>query len=116
MRNARQYFPGRELAVLHLMRADRMRTAFYFFLLCAMLPVFAEAQESPTPSASPAASPTRIVRLSFVPPPIEGTFSLGIYDQDNKLVRILHREANLSEFAVGHDALDTSWDGKNDAG
>jgi hypothetical protein len=98
------------------MRADCMRTAFYFFLLCATLSAFTQAQESPTPSASPAASSTRTVRLSFVPPPLEGTFSLGIYDQDNKLVRILHREADLSEFAIGHDALNTSWDGKNDAG
>jgi hypothetical protein len=93
-----------------------MRTGSDIFLLCAALLAFAQAQESPTPSASPAASLARTVRLSFVPPPLQGTFSLGIYDQDNKLVRILHREADLSEFAVGHDALNTSWDGKNDAG
>ena len=74
------------------------------------------AQESPsstlTPSASP--SPTRGVRISFVPPPLEGTISLGIYDGNGKLVRILHQQAKLDEFTIGADALVTKWDGKND--
>jgi hypothetical protein len=45
---------------------------------------------------------------------MEGTISLGIYDSTGKLVRVLHQEAKLSEFAVGADALGTQWDGKND--
>jgi hypothetical protein len=76
------------------------------------------AQESPPPSAAPAAttSPARSVRISFLPPPLEGTISLGIYDEWDQLVRILHQEAGLDEFTVGEDALITKWDGKNDDG
>src|SRR5438309_2479046 len=90
------------------------------------------AQESPTATPSPtpeefatpsltleqtpSAPPTRTVRLSFVPPPLEGTISLGIYDGNGKLVRVLHHEAELNDFIVGADALVTQWDGKNDDG
>ena len=99
------------------------------------------AQESPTPMPSPlteespalsispvesvtpsvpeqtaSASPARSARISFVPPPLEGKISLGIYDTQGKLVRVLHREADLNEFTIGADALVTQWDGKNDNG
>ena len=56
------------------------------------------------------------MRISFLPPPLEGTISLGIYDAKGKLVRVLHREADLDAFEAGKDALMTSWDGTNDAG
>jgi hypothetical protein len=71
------------------------------------------AQQSPSPTA-PAGG--KSVRISFLPPPIEGTLSLGIYDRAGKLVRVLRREADLDEFEIGQDSLSTSWDGKNDAG
>jgi hypothetical protein len=90
------------------------------------------AQESPTPTASPtpeesvppspipeqtpSVSPARTVRLSFVPPPLEGTISLGIYDGSGKLVRTLYQQAELKEFTIGADALVTQWDGKSDEG
>jgi hypothetical protein len=47
---------------------------------------------------------------------MEGTISLGIYDQSGKLVRVLHRNTQLNDFTVGADALVTRWDGKDDAG
>ena len=85
----------------------------------------AVAQE-PTPSVSPSPTatstptptptPTRSIRISFLPPPLEGTISLGIYDEWNKLVRVLHQEADLDEFTVGDDALSTKWDGRDDKG
>jgi hypothetical protein len=104
--------------------------------------VFAVAQELPTPTPSviseespslssspeksvtpspaseqpPSALPTRNARINFVPPPLEGTISLGIYDGNGKLVRVLHQEAELNEFTIGADALLTQWDGKNDDG
>ena len=56
------------------------------------------------------------VKISFLPPPLEGTISLGIYDRDGKLVRVLHREAELADFEVAPDALRTAWDGKDDGG
>ena len=74
------------------------------------------ASPSPTPEQTPSASPARSVRIIFVPPPLEGTISLGIYDGNGKLVRVLHQEAELNEFIVGADALVTQWDGKNDDG
>jgi hypothetical protein len=66
-------------------------------------------QTAPTPAP-------RSVRISFLPPPLEGTISLGIYDQWGGLVRVLHQEAELDEFTVGEDALLTRWDGRNDDG
>ena len=84
-------------------------------LIAIFLTTFvAAAQESPPPAtASPA---PRSVRISFVPPPLEGAISLGIYDAKGKLVRVLHREADIGDFEIGNDALSTTWDGKNDAG
>ncbi|HEY9419100.1 MAG TPA: hypothetical protein VIP49_02830 [Candidatus Udaeobacter sp.] len=83
--------------------------------ICAAL-----AQETPSttpiPTPSPNISPTRSVRISFVPPPLEGTISLGIYDSNSKLVRVLHQEARSNEFTIGADALVTQWDGKDDDG
>ena len=47
---------------------------------------------------------------------MEGTISLGIYDQSGKLVRVLHQNAQLDDFTIGADAFVTRWDGKDDAG
>jgi hypothetical protein len=86
------------------------------------------AQESPTPtppseestspsaSSSPSASAARNVPLRFVPPPMEGTISLGIWDSNDKLVRVLHREAKIDSFTVEENSLSTTWDGRNEAG
>ena len=88
---------------------------------------------SPTPSAVPSTSPSdvpstspvatlspspiaRNVRISFVPPPLEGTISLGIYDKNGKLVRVLKQEVEFDEFEVGADALNARWDGQDDDG
>ena len=68
----------------------------------------------PMPEQTPSASPARSVRISFVPPPLEGRISIGIYDAKGKLVRVLHQEAELNEFKIGADALVTQWDGRND--
>lgn len=47
---------------------------------------------------------------------MEGTISLGIWDSNDKLVRVLHREAKIDSFTVEENSLSTTWDGKNDAG
>jgi hypothetical protein len=73
------------------------------------------AQET-SPTVTPSPAPSRPVRISFVPPPLEGKISLGIYDENNQLVRVLHQEADLEDFMVGADALVTKWDGKDDFG
>jgi hypothetical protein len=73
-------------------------------------------QESPTPEPAASPAPTRNVRISFVPPPLDGTISLGVYDAKGKLVRVLFREADINEFTIGQDALSKTWDGKDEAG
>ncbi len=70
----------------------------------------------PTPGQTSSVSPARSVRINFVPPPLDGKISLGIYNTKGELVRVLHRAADLNEFKVGADALMTQWDGKNDNG
>src|SRR5512133_378160 len=72
------------------------------------------APPSPTAEQTPSPSPARSVRISFIPPPMDGTISLGIYDQAGKIVRVLNQNAQLNDFAIGADALVTRWDGKND--
>jgi hypothetical protein len=69
---------------------------------------------SPIQEQTPSPSPARSVRISFIPPPMDGTISLGIYDQTGKLVRVLHQNAQLNDFAIGADALVTRWDGKDE--
>jgi len=106
-----------------------MTKAIYLTFLTVLLAVWTLfAQESPSPtetasptpeqtsSPSPSASTARNVPLRFVPPPMEGTISLGIFDSNDKLVRVLHREAKIDNFTIDENALKTTWDGKNDAG
>src|SRR5207247_9291235 len=74
---------------------------------------FLRAQET-SPLPSPTATPPRSVRISFVPPPLEGKISLGVYSEWGQLVRVLHQEAEFDEFTIGADALSLKWDGKDD--
>jgi hypothetical protein len=69
-----------------------------------------------TPSPSLAAATARNVPLRFVPPPMEGTISLGIWDSNDKLVRVLHQEAKIDIFTIDENALKTTWDGKSETG
>src|SRR6476661_1334657 len=112
---AGQPFPGCRLAALHLILSWNKNI---IALLVTLIAFDAIAQESPSPSPSPteSASPSRNIRVSFVPPPLDGTISLGVYDAKGNLVRVLFREADINEFTIGNDALTTSWDGKNDSG
>ena len=86
---------------------------FFVLLLTSVVAVHGQESPTPEPTSSP---PARSARVSFLPPPLDGTISLGIYDAKGKLVRVLHREADINEFDIGTDALSTTWDGKDDAG
>jgi hypothetical protein len=97
----------------HSARVMRIRLICFLVLT---LTLSARGQDSPTSEAVATPPPTRSVRVSFLPPPLDGTISLGIYDAKGKLVRVLKREADINEFTIGTDALSTTWDGKNDAG
>src|SRR5258708_448675 len=69
---------------------------------------------SPTPEQTPSPSAARSARISFIPPPMDATISLGIYDQAGKIVRVLHEHAQLDDFTIGPDSLETRWDGADD--
>ena len=109
-------------------RYRRMKKKYAAILMVFAIGGIAFAQESPsptetasaspeqTPSPSPSASASRNVQLRFVPPPMEGTISLGIFDSSDKLVRVLHRESKVENFTIDENSLKTTWDGKNDAG
>lgn len=77
-----------------------------------LAPVSAPGAEPPPPPPAKKGA----VRLTFLPPPMEGTLSLGIYDKTGKLVRVLAREATEKDFTIGLNGLITSWDGRDDAG
>ncbi len=56
------------------------------------------------------------VQITFLPPPMEGSLSMGIYDKKGKLVRVLHREATEKNFTVGLNGFVTQWDGRDENG
>ena len=101
---------------------ERITSALIVFIASASVVFSQEAIPSGSPTSSPNAtlspspSPPRTVRISFVPPPLEGTISLGIYNDAGKLVRVLHQQASLDAFTIGADALETRWDGKDEDG
>jgi hypothetical protein len=66
--------------------------------------------------AAPSQPPEGGLRIQFVPPPMKGTISLGIYDGKGKLVRVLKREAPPEAFIIALNGLVTFWDGKDDRG
>jgi hypothetical protein len=64
----------------------------------------------------PPAPPSGSLQITFLPPPIEGTVSTGIYTAEGKLVRTLNSEATERDFTVGLNGFITQWDGNDDAG
>jgi len=79
-------------------------------LLALALPLCAQDEDDLPPPKKEG------VQIVFLPPPMEGTLSLGIYNKDGKLVRTLHREAPDKDFTKGLNGLITRWDGRDDAG
>jgi hypothetical protein len=49
-------------------------------------------------------------QLIFVPPPIEGVISLGVYDSKGKIVRVLKKGAGIDSFKSGLNGLFIDWD------
>ncbi len=87
-----------------------MRSLASVLALCLLLAPFAPAQVE-NPPAAPG------VNVVFLPPPLPGTISLGIYDKGGKLVRTLRAEAAPEkDFTVGLNGLIAPWDGNDDDG
>ena len=57
---------------------------------------------------------TSAEQLMFVPPPVEGLISLGVYDSKAKLIRVLKKAATIDSFKSGLNGLFVDWD-HNDA-
>jgi hypothetical protein len=55
-------------------------------------------------------------QLMFIPPPIEGLISLGVYDGHGKLVRVLKQAAEVDSFKSGLNGLFVDWDGTDGTG
>jgi hypothetical protein len=88
---------------------------------CALLLAQVCAQQAPNQTQpisqpQPVAVPAGSVKITFLPPPLEGTLSLGVFDRSGKLVRTLKSEAVPADFTVGLNGLITSWDGRDDSG
>ena len=79
------------------------------WVLAAQVAFAQQAEEQPSPKAVG-------VQITFLPPPVEGTISLGIFTAAGKLIRTLHRDATQKDFVVGLNGFITRWDGRDDAG
>jgi hypothetical protein len=55
-------------------------------------------------------------QLLFVPPPVEGVISLGVYNSKGKLIRVLKRASGIESFKSGSDGLVIDWDRKDAEG
>jgi hypothetical protein len=55
-------------------------------------------------------------QLMFIPPPVEGLISLGVYDTRGKLVRVLKQAAEVDSFKSGLNGLFVDWDGTDATG
>ena len=91
----------------------RERLAALSFLAALALTPFVSTPATAQDEAPPQKSG---VRITFLPPPMEGTLSLGVYDKRGKLVRVLAQEATEKDFTVGLNGLITLWDGRDGAG
>lgn len=56
------------------------------------------------------------VQISFTPPPMDGVITMGVFDSNKKLVRVLHTGATEKDFKIGLNGFITRWDGRDDAG
>ena len=92
-------------------RMNFAKSVVLFVILISSFVITSIAQEDTPPPDK------RGVQLMFVPPPMQGgTISLGIYDPAGKLIRILHQEAQTSDFFAALNGFITYWDGKDDTG
>ncbi len=55
-------------------------------------------------------------QLMFVPPPAEGAISLGVYDSNGQLIKVLKKAAGIDSFKSGLNGLFVEWDRTDSAG
>jgi hypothetical protein len=85
---------------------DYARTLAVVLGACALIAASVRAEEETA----------RGRELIFVPPPVEGVISLGVYDQKGKLVRVLKKGAEIESFKAGLNGLYVTWDGNDSQG
>lgn len=52
-------------------------------------------------------------QLLFVPPPVDGVISLGVYNSKGKLIRVLKKASDIESFKSASDGLVVDWDRKD---
>ncbi len=103
-------------------RVSPQRSGVALFASAVALLVAGACAQQPPPPLPPAFPPAQVavpagsVKITFLPPPLEGTLSLGVFDRSGKLVRTLKAEAVPADFTVGLNGLITFWDGRDDNG
>lgn len=105
---------GWQLATVHLSRRFHSRSILAW---AGIFLALASALFAADETAVPPPAPENEIRITFLPPPVEnGVVTLGIFDQEEKLVRMLHKEATEKEFVLGLNGFITKWDGKDQDG
>lgn len=113
LNNRNRFAPVPRLALL----AALLLSAAPCQLLRAQTPAQGTQPPAATaPTAAPADQTSTGLKITFLPPPLEGTLSLGVFDRGGKLVRTLRAEAAMSDFTVGLNGLILFWDGLDDSG
>ena len=79
--------------------SPRLRFICLIGLVLSMTPVFLTAEEE-----------TESDQLMFIPPPVHGVISLGVYDDKGKIVKVLKKAADISSFKSSLNGLYIDWD------
>jgi hypothetical protein len=102
---ARQSVPGFTVEILFMRTLGRVLPAVW---VCCVVSLWLFA---PRLFAGGEENVETNKQLIFVPPPIEGVISLGVYDAHGKLVRVLKQAAEIDSFKPGLNGLFIDWDG-----
>ena len=86
-----------------------MRTIGFRRLPVILLPILACLLLAAFPPVLHAQDETESDQLMFIPPPVHGVISLGVYDEKGKLVKVLKKAADISGFKSSLNGLYVDW-------
>lgn len=87
----------------------RTRTLGIRRLRVMLLPILASLLLAAFPTFLHAQDETESDQLMFIPPPVHGVISLGVYDEKGKLVKVLKKAADISGFKSSLNGLYVDW-------
>lgn len=85
------------------------RTIGFRRLWVKLLPILACLFLAEFPPFLRAQDETESDQLMFIPPPVHGVISLGVYDEKGKLVKVLEKAADISSFKSSLNGLYVDW-------